>query len=163
MAKHAVVRTDNMLGVDARSELISIKYLGADGETPTAIDNGNVLKDNGLVEGEREIRIGGAVTSSDALRDVVLIATPEVMYDEHLKNLDDYYNEEGKICRGYRFHSGDIFSVTADALEGTPEVGEEVTLADGTKLEVGGSGTAVGKIIDHNITSRYEYWVIEVE
>lgn len=162
MAKHAVVRTDNMLGVDARSELISIKYLGADGETPTALDNGNVLKDNGLVEGEREIRIGGAVAANDALRDVVLIATPEVMYDEHLKNLDDYYNEEGKICRGYRLHSGDIFSVTADALSGTPEVGAAIKLAAGTKLAIGGSGTSVGKIIDHNITSRYEYWVIEV-
>ena len=32
--KHAVVRTDNMTGTDVRSQLVSIKYMGADGETP---------------------------------------------------------------------------------------------------------------------------------
>ena len=85
---YAIVRTDNMLGTDVRAGLVSIKYMGADGNTPTEIENGNVLKVGALVEGEREIFVGGAVAANDKVTDVVLIASPEVMYDERKKNLD---------------------------------------------------------------------------
>lgn len=163
MATHAVVRTDLMWGTDVRSGLVSIKYMGADGATATEIDNGNVLKVGALMEGEREIYTGTDVAANDAIGNVVLIASVEVMYDERIRNLDEFYNEADAICRGYRLHSGDVFSVTADALEGTPAVGEAVTLAAGTKLEVGGSGSAVGTIIAEDIVGRYTYYAIKVD
>lgn len=163
MANHAVVRTDLMFGTNVRSGLVSVKYMGSDGNTPTEIDNGNVLKVESLIEGEREVYKGVNPVAADAIADIVLVASVEVMYDERKHNLDEFVNEADKICRGYRLHSGDIFSVTAEALEGSPAVGQTVALAAGTKLEVGGSGTAVGTIIAEDVVGRYTYYAIKVD
>lgn len=166
---YAVVRTDAMAGTDVRGQLVSVKYMGADGATPTAIENGNVLKIGALMTGEREIYIGGAVAANDKIDDVVLIASPEVVYDERKRNLDDFVNEAGKACRGYHIHSGDTFSVTAEALSGTgtPAVGNIVELAAGTKLAFAASATTgstkVGRIIAVDVVGRYTYYAIKVD
>lgn len=165
---YGIVRTDNMYGTDVRAALVSIKYMGTDGSTPTAIENGNVLKVGALISGEREVYVGGKVAADDKATDIVLIASPEVMYDERKKNLDEFINEAGKACRGYRLHSGDIFSVTKDALAGkaTPAVGDVVELAAGTKLNVAATATsgstAIGSVIDVNVVGRYTYYAIKV-
>ena len=165
--KHAVVRTDNMLGTDARSQLVSIRYMGTNGKTPTEIDNGNVLKVGALIDGEREVFTGEVPAANTVLSDVVLVASVEVMYDERKKNLDEYVNDAGKDCRGYRLHSGDIFSVTAEALTGTPDVNNVVELAAGTKLNAAKTATSgstkVGKIIAKEVAGRYTYFVIKVD
>ena len=164
---YGIVRTDNMYGTDVRAALVSIKYMGSNGSTPTAIENGSVLKVGALIEGEREVYVGGAVAASDKVEDVVLVASPEVMYDERKKNLDEFINEAGKACRGYRIHSGDIFSVTKDALtgKGTPAVGDVVELAAGTKLNVAdsatGGSTTIGTIIAVDVVGRYTYYAIK--
>lgn len=165
---YAVVRTDNMFGTDVRAGLVSIKYMGANGTTPTAIQNGNVLKVGALMSGEREIFVGAAPAANDDLKDIVLVATPEVMHDERKRNLDEFINEAGRACRGYRLHKGDIFSVTKDALDGVaaPAVGNVVELKAGTKLNVAASATSgstqVGKIIAVDVVGRYTYYVILV-
>lgn len=175
MAKHGVVRTDKLMGTDVRSMLVSLNYVVTDNEvtTETEIDNGNVVKLGDLKEGEREIYIASTPAATDALADIVLVASPEVMYDERLKDLADYYNEAGKNVRGYRLHSGDIFSLTAEALEGT--TGESGTLAVGSVVELqaktmlkavasGTSGsTAIGKIIAIDVVGPYTYYVIQVD
>lgn len=170
---YAVVRTDNMFGTDVRAGLVSIKYMGANGQTATAIENGNVLKVGALMGDatngyEREIFVGAAPAANDDLKDIVLVATPEVMYDERKRNLDEFINEAGRACRGYRLHKGDIFSVTKDALDGvaTPAIGNVVELKAGTKLNVAASATdgstQVGKIIAIDVVGRYTYYVILV-
>lgn len=164
MAKHAVVRTDSMIGTDARSQLVSIKYIAGTPAAPKEIDNGNVLKVGALMDGEREVHVGGDVAAADSIEDIVLIATPELMYDERLRSLDDFYNEAGKICRGYRLHSGDIFSVTEGALTGTKTVGDAVELAAGTVLNsaAAAAGTKVGEIIAIDTVGQFVYYVIRV-
>lgn len=169
MMNYAVVRTDNLTGTDVRSQLVSIRYMGADGKTPTAIENGNVLKVGQFIEGEREVRIGSAPAATDSLDEIVLIATPELLYDERLKALDDFRNEaNGKPARGYRLHNGDNFSVTKGALDGksTPEVGDIVELKAGTKLNVAASLTAsstqVGVITEVQVVGPYTYYNITV-
>lgn len=170
---YGVVRTDNMFGTDVRAGLVSIKYMGANGTTPTAIQNGNVLKVGALMGDatngyEREIFVGAAPAANDDLKDIVLVATPEVMYDERKRNLDEFINEAGRACRGYRLHKGDIFSVTKDALDGVaaPAIGNVVELKAGTKLNVAASATSgstqVGKIIAIDVVGRYTYYVILV-
>lgn len=165
--KHAVVRTDNMTGTDTASQLVSVMYMGADGKAETAIDNGNVLKIGALADGEREIYVGGNVAAKDSINDVVLIASVEEMYDERKKNLDEFYNEAGTICRGYHIVHGDTFSVTAEALTGTPAVGSVVELAAGTKLNVAATATSgstvVGRVIAKDIVGRYTYYTIKVD
>lgn len=166
---YAVVRTDNMAATDVRGQLVSVKYMGSDGSTPTEIENGNVLKIGALMNGEREIYVGAAVAANTKLSDVVLIASPEVMYDERKRNLSDFVNEAGKAARGYHIHSGDTFSVTKEALSGsgTPAVGNIVELAAGTKLAFAASATAssttVGRIIAIDVAGSYTYYVIKVD
>ena len=172
---HAVVRTDNMFGTDNRSGLVSIKYITEEQQSETTvkveneIENGNVLKVGALMEGEREIFEGSAVAATDDLSEVVLVASPEVMYDERLRNLDDFITEAGKPARGYRLHNGDLFSVTIEALDGSgdPAVGDIVELKAGTKLHYAASATAsttqVGKIIAIENAGRYTYYVIHVK
>ncbi len=166
---YAVVRTDKMYGTTVGTGLVSVKYMGSDGESPAEIENGNVLKVKKLISGEREVYVGTDVVAGDNINDIVLIASPEVMYDERLKNFDEYINEKDKICRGYRLHTGDIFSVTKEALAGvtSPAVGDIVELAAGTKLNIAKTATAsttsVGTIIAIDIVGRYTYYVIEVD
>lgn len=168
MAKYGVVRTDNMFGTDVRAGLVSVRYMGADGNTATAIENGSVVKIGSLVEGEREIFVGTDVSADDKINDVVLLAAPEVAYDERVRNLEEYINEEGKNIRGYRLHTGDTFSLTKEALAGAeaPAVGNVVELAAGTKLSVAAAATGatvVGKIIAVEIAGRHTYYVIKVD
>ncbi|MBP5462521.1 MAG: hypothetical protein J6Y20_10380 [Lachnospiraceae bacterium] len=168
---YGVVRTDLMYATDVRSGLVSVKYIVTAGDpavsTPTEIENGNVLKLGALLEGEREIFEGTAPAADTPLSEVVLVASPEVMYDERKKNLDEFINEAGKACRGYRLHTGDVFSVTKDALDGAaePAVGDVVELKAGTKLNVVAASTGategstvVGKIHDIEVAGRYTYY-----
>lgn len=174
MLNHAIVRTDNMAGTDVRSMLVSVKYVVIDNntETPTEIENGNVVNISlGLMDGEREIHTGTAVAANDNLNDVVLIATPEMIYERTYYALDDFINKAGTICRGYRLHSGDFFSVTAPALDLTsrtePAKGDVVELAAGTKLKVVQSATngstQVGKIHAIETVGPHTFYVIKVD
>lgn len=157
---HAVVRTDLLIGTDARSELVSVRYQPS-GEM-TEIDNGNLVTLGNLEEGSRTVYVGETPASGDTLADVVLIATPEIVYDERKYGLENFYNEKGTIARGYRLHEHDIFSVTEEAFDSTPELGKMVAIDNGvTTLKVVDSD-GFGAIIDKNVVGRYTYWVIEV-
>jgi len=165
--KYAVVRTDNMFGTDVRAGLVSLKYMGADGAEAAEIENGSVVKLKELAAGEREIFVAVTPAANDEMKDIALVAAPEVMYDEHMKNLDAYINEAGKTVRGYLLHDGNIFSVTSEALVGDdPKEGDVVELAAGTKLKAVASATAgstvIGKIIAVENAGRYTYYVIRV-
>lgn len=164
---HAVVRTDKMFGTDVRSGLVSAKYIV--GTTETDIDNGNVVMLDGLMTGEREVYKATTPAANTALAKIVLVASPEVMYDERLKSIADFYNKAGDIVRGYYLHSEDIFSVTADALAGVTSstaVGALVELQAGTKLKVVSTATSgstqVGKIIEIANAGALKYYVIQV-
>ena len=78
------------------------------------------------------------------------------------QNLDEFENEVGDIIRGYRLESGDVFSVTAEALSGRPAKGSKVGIGAGTKLVVGNTN-AIGTIIDVEVAGRYTYYVIKVD
>ena len=159
--KHAVVRTDLLDGTDVRAALVSVVYMGT-GETATDIDNGNVVKIEKLMEGEREIWKGVTPAAEDTLEDIVLIASPELMYDERKKALEDFYNEAGKPARGYRLRHGNVFSVTAEGLAGSPALDAKICIAAGTKLEATGEGTEIGSIIAKEETRARTYWVIKI-
>lgn len=172
MANYAVVRTDKMHATDVRSMLETVKYMGA-GSTATAIENGNVVKVDGTLLADsdgvtiREIKKGVTPAATSKLDEIVLIATPEVMYDERKKGLHEFINEAGKLARGYHLHSGDIFSVTAEALvNASPDVNQIIELAASTKLNNVATATAgstvIGKIIAIDVVGRYTYYVIQV-
>ena len=166
---HGVFRSDLMTGTDVCADLVSVKYMGT-GSTETDIDNGCVVKLDGLMTGEREVWKGVTPAANTPLSDIAIVASVELMYDERKRNLDEFYNEAGKIARGYIPHSRDIFSVTADSLNiasgVTPAVGYVVELMAGVKLNVAASATSgstvFGKIIAIENAGRYTYYVIQI-
>lgn len=163
---YAVIRTDLMAGTNVASYLRSVKYLV--GTTPTAIENGNVVKLGDLMTGEREIFAATAPAANDALGTIAIIATPEVNYDERKKSLTDFINPADAPCRAYIIQKGDIFSVTIDALGGkaAPAVGDVVELAASTKLNIAAAATTgstvIGKIIAVETAGALTYYVIRV-
>ena len=162
--KHAVIRTDLMSGTYDGSLLRSFKYFNAEG-VMADIDNGHVVKLEALMEGEREVWKAVDPDADTPLKDIAVVAGVEVMYDERKKNLDEYYNVAGKAVRGYMYHANQYFSVTIEALDGTPEVGKFVEIQAGTKLKVAdAAGTAtMGKIVAIEQAGRYTYYVIKCE
>lgn len=148
MAIHAVVRTDNLSGTKDGSKLVTVQY-SAD------IDNGNVLAIEGLASGEREVYTGSVPTVATELGSLVLVAEPEVMYDERFRRLSDFYNEANAKVRAYVLEKGDVFSVTKEAITGatgvSADVGKIVEVAAATKLKavatLTSGSTKVGSII----------------
>lgn len=158
---YAIVRTDLMSGTKQPADLVSIKYQVE--SVDTAIENGNVALVGALGTGEREVYLASAPAADSALEDVVLVATPELNYDERLKNLNQFRNEAGEIARGYRLRSGNVFSVTAEALTATtPAVGNIVELQADTKLKVVSSLTSGSTKVGTVIAIEGDYIVIRV-
>lgn len=109
---HGVVRTDNMLGTVSGAYLASVKYLPSN--TPTAIDNGNFVVVGDLMEGEREVHAASTPAADSAFDSLALIASEEVDSSKKYNAPADFQNAAGAICRGYRLHKHDCFSLTAD-------------------------------------------------
>lgn len=163
---HAIVRTDLMQGTVDGSSLVSLRYMGS-GSTATAIDNGNIVVVEELIDGERELYKGVTPAAGSDFNKLVLVATPENMTDERKRNLNEFVNEAGADARGYRLRHGNIFSVTAEALDGTPSKGSIVEAQAGTKLKVVASATedstAIGKIIDTEVVGADTYYVVRID
>lgn len=167
---HAVVRTDKMFGTDNRTGLITVKYHIGSGNNKiwSAIDNGEVVKVEALSTGEREIYEATTPSKTDDLKDIVLVATPEMKYCPCKYPITEFENEAGDLARGYFLTPHSIFSVTIEALTGlgTPAVGNLIELSDSTQLKVVASATSgstqVGKIIAVETAGNLTFYVIEV-
>lgn len=169
---YAIVRTDKMFGTDNRNGMVSARYVVD--TTETAIENGNVVRLDGLYSYgsptvyEREIYKAVTPAANSPLKDIVLVATPEVVKGDGKNGLENFRNEAGDAIRGYHLVTNDIFSVTKDALDGvsSPAIGNLVELKAGTKLNVASSATSgstqVGKIIAINVVSGKTFYVIQV-
>lgn len=155
MAKYACVRTDNMSGTTLGKNLVSVKF---DGE----IENGNIVVIGSLVSGEREVRTATTPAANSALRDLALIAAPEVVKDKKYNSLAEFINQKGDIVRAYRLVSGDIFSVTAEALAGTAAVGSVIEAQASTKMKAVETLTQGSTKIGTVIAIEGEWIVIEV-
>lgn len=154
---YAIVKREAMASENVANLRKSFKYLPSG--VATAVQNGNVVKATSVISGERELLEGSTPLVDTALKDILLVTTPEVMADERKKNLDEFINEAGAIATGDRLISGDIFTVTADAFTSaaTVVVGDVVELAASTKLKVVAAATGltsgstqVGTIYDIN-------------
>lgn len=153
---HGVIRTDGMSGTTLGKDLVTLK-------SNSDLDNGSVVVVGALYEGEREARQISTPTASSALKDIAIIASPEVDKSKSYNNLNEFYNKAGSEMRGYRLVSHDTFSLTADAYEGTAAVGSIVELQAKTKLKVVASATQGSTTVGKIIAIEDEYAVIEVD
>lgn len=158
---YCVVRTDRMIGTDVATHLRSVRFYGTENK-PVEVENGVIAHLEGLEEGQREVHKAVAATAGADLTECVLIAAPEVMYDERLRNLDDFINEAGKAVRGYILHCNDEFSVTAEGFvnKAVPAVGANVGIGANGKIDAAGSG--LGKCSHIETVGRYTYYTILV-
>lgn len=157
---YAYVRTDNMSGTTVAKDLASAKFY--DGAVEKEIENGNVVTLGGYLDGEREVKKATAPAANTKLRDLYLVATPEVVKDKTYYGLGEFINKKGEIIRCYRFTSGDIFSVTKEALSGTAAVGSVVEAQAGTKLKVVATATSGSTTVGKVMALEGDYIVIEV-
>lgn len=161
MAKYAVVTRERMTTEWNGSKRLSAKYLPSDVEA--AIENGNVVKLEGLVTGEREIYKAVTPAVDTELKAIGLVTTPEVVADERKKNLEDFRNEAGEEITVDKLFSGDVFSITAEGFAGTPAVGDIVEVQAGVKLKavktLTSGSTQIGTIIDF-VNNKYAVEVV---
>ena len=161
---YTVCRLDNMAGTQNATKLRSAKFFV--GSTATEIENGRVVKLDGLVNGERDLHKAVAPDKAATIGQIGLVATPEIMYDERKRNLDDFINPAGDAIRVYVLTSNDQFSITVDGVTGSPAVGQVIELDGTTKLKAVASATAgsttVGKVIAIEKVGTKNFCVIEV-
>jgi len=88
--------------------------------------NGYFVALRGLIAGQRETY---AITApADVLAtEVLLHASPEVMYDPRQSALEDFYVEIGEECRLYHLTVGDVITLTEDLFLEAPDVGDIVS------------------------------------
>lgn len=158
---YAVVRTDNLTGTRDGARLVSFHFYS--GNAKAAIENGNIVSIGAL--DEPGVYKATAPTAKQALGKLALVAGVELIYDNHTyRNLDDYINEAGKEVRGYVLHSGDVFSVTAEAPSAAPTDGTlGVEVQAGTKLKVVEALTdAVAEYLGSDTQNGYTYYKFRV-
>lgn len=88
------------------------------------LKNGYFVELQDLIVGERELYTVTAPTDLD--NELLLHATPEVMYDSLKNSLDDFEVEANAEGRAYHLTVGDVITMTADLFTATPVVGNLV-------------------------------------
>lgn len=141
----AIVRKDKLLA-GYNGNLESVKVHNESGaKIPTT--NGVFVVVEGLLEGEREVKKAtlGSVASSE--QDVLLVHNGEVMADERLYKLEDYFIPTDKVARAYRLFDGDVITLTADLFVGTPTVGQKLVVHTEGKLGEDSASLANAKVV----------------
>lgn len=68
------------------------------------------------------------VNPADAILVCEVIDNPYNNYDSRFKASKNFYNAEGDVVRGYVLHKFDVYELSVEGFEGTPEVGKTVTV-----------------------------------
>lgn len=159
---YTVFRSDLMSGTDVAADLVSVRvYDGND--DPIEVENGTIVELAGYESNQREVMKATLANSSSDIDDCAIIASVEVMYDERKKNLDEFINEAGAICRGYIPRKRNMFSVTKEGFvnQTVPAVGGNIGIGANGKLDASGSGFGTCMAIE--TAGRYTYYVIKID
>lgn len=105
--------------------------------------NGLFVELGALADGEREVK--NATLATDPAKEVLLIDSPEVMYEAG-KHIDDFVNNKDEVARAFRLADGDVITLTEDLVEGTANVGDVFEVGAGGKLTASGDEGATAKI-----------------
>ncbi len=68
------------------------------------------------------------VEPADAVLICEVVDIAEQNYDSRFKAVKNFFNEKGDVVRGYVLHKHDIYELSEEGFEGTPEVGKTVTI-----------------------------------
>lgn len=166
---YAVVRLDRVTGTADASKLLSARYYVD--TAATDIQNGNVVHVTDELL-DREVFKTTAPTASDTIKTVGLVASVEINKDATVlvDDLTDFINKaDGEPQRVYLLETGDVFSVTAPAINNLPATastakGKYVKLGTTTKWEYTATAAdGVGTIIDVEVVGSKTYFVIRIK
>ena len=154
---YCVVRTDLMSGVKQPADMVSLRFYNGSDEL-AAVENGVIAKITALESHtvgsdttyEREIWKAVAAAGTDALADCVLIASPEVMYDERKHDLDEFINDAGVAAEGFVV---------------VPAIGDSVYVGAGgklTKTQPSGA-SAFGKCVHIETVGSKTFYAIQIQ
>lgn len=68
------------------------------------------------------------VEPADAVLVCEVVNIAEQNYDSRFKDVKNFYNKAGEVVRGYVLHKFDIYELSAEGFDGTPEAGKSVTI-----------------------------------
>lgn len=135
---YGVVRTDAVKATKTGNIKSGRFYVTT---TPTLIENGNIVKLDSLISGQRDlwkVVAPGAITTANCY----LVATPELIYDEALKSsgaLCEFRNAAGENITLIPLEVGDTFSISDACI--TPIDDDDDIPAVGSLVEVPAAGT----------------------
>lgn len=96
--------------------------------------NGYVVNLGDRVTDNQEVfNVSVPTTATLGSEEILLVASPEVMYDEP-HNISDFKIEAGKLARAYHLTPGDVWTAHKDLIDGTPIVGQYVIPQNGKML-----------------------------
>lgn len=167
MAKYGVIRTDRVMATKTGAIKTGRYYVAT---TATQIENGNLVKLDSLVDGEREVWkvvAPGAVTASD----LYVVASPELIYSEESTAggaLDQFVNKAGASSTLLKLEVGDAISISDECItpiddaDDIPAVDSYVTpSATGTKWKevasIASNEVFYGKIIARELYKKDTY------
>lgn len=131
--KMSIVWRDKVLS-SYNGNIESVLIHNAGGTEEVSVPNGVFVTLDGLAGIGREVK--KAVLAEDATKDVLLVASPEVMYETGAE-IGEFINEAGEVARAFRLADGDVISLTEDLLAkgSAPEVGAVYGVGADGKLE----------------------------
>lgn len=163
--KYAVVRLDRLSGTTDGSKLLSGRYYDNNGKAAD-IQNGSVVHITDTLL-DREVFKVTAPTETDTKATIGLVASDELDKDSCclVTGLNEFINKaDGEPQRIYRLESGDIFSVTAEAIEGTAQKGKYLTLGTTTKWKAATSdANAIATVLDIETVGSKTFYVIVIK
>lgn len=146
IAKHAVAFPSKLVAQNGGEHIYNI-------ELTSATDNGNIVAKGNFIDLDlyKEAAATGfaGVIQKQAANgnwyvEVTTPGTALLVYMQPFisedwtnawKKESNFYNETGDVVRGYALHVGDVFEVSAEGFDGTPEAGKTVSVAN-KKLKV---------------------------
>lgn len=160
MANHAMFRSDSLAGTTHGKYLVSVRMT-------EDLDNGCIVVPGDLEAGAREARAYAAPEADTAVGKIAILGSEEVVKDAKFDTVGQFTNLRGSLARGYILEHGDMFSVTKEALDGTPALNATIEVQAGahkmSAVESATGATAIGKCIAVEPDGATTWYVIRVD
>lgn len=111
-----------------------------------ALENGTIVSVGAPVEGEVQVFNSKDYAAGDV---ACLVLTPPFAYNGNKYQSEEkfFYNAVGEVARAYELHVGDIYTISANGLTGSPKVGAHVDATNKASTSAAASGFD-GEIIE---------------
>ena len=158
MAK-AMFRSDNLAGTTQGKYLVSVRMA-------EDLENGSIVVPGAYEDGAREVRACAAPEADTAIGKIAILGSEDVNKEVKYDTIGAFTNKSGSIARGYILEHGDIFSVTAEAISGTANVGSTLAVEAGSykmkAVESASGATVIGECVAIEQDGATTWYVVRV-